>query len=165
MRAILEWESCWGCSNKVWQVSLCKKESQVKSEKTAFSQEKSTKSQYFLTFPWLFVDFSWLKAIFFDFTWLSFSQRVSSVVPGASVVIVGFGTEGEIIEVYISEDEIHILHAFVDDVACTGVCCLESQVNTCVGNFKMGFIMPYISYKWHNLPRDYKNYKQGWIWP
>ena len=30
---------------------LYKKESQVKSEKTAFSQQKSTKSQYFLTFP------------------------------------------------------------------------------------------------------------------
>ena len=32
-------------------IILCKKESQAKSEKTAFSQEKSTKSQYFLTFP------------------------------------------------------------------------------------------------------------------
>ena len=41
----------------------------------AFGQEKWTKSQYFLTFPWLFVNFSWLKAVFFDFTWLSFLQR------------------------------------------------------------------------------------------
>ena len=33
-------------------MNLCKKESQAKSEKTAFSQEKSTKSQgHFLTFP------------------------------------------------------------------------------------------------------------------
>ena len=35
----------------VHNITLCKKESQVKSEKTAFSQEKSTKCQYFLTFP------------------------------------------------------------------------------------------------------------------
>ena len=33
----------------------CKKESQVKSKKMAFSQEKSTKSQNFLTFCWLFL--------------------------------------------------------------------------------------------------------------
>ena len=59
---------------------LCKKESQVKSEKTAFSQEKSTKSQGKVKKYWLFVDFSWLKAIFFDFTWLSFLQRMRCVV-------------------------------------------------------------------------------------
>ena len=32
-------------------VSLCKKESQVKSKKTAFSHEKSRKSLFFVTFP------------------------------------------------------------------------------------------------------------------
>ena len=62
----------------IWGITLCKKESQVKSEKTAFSQEKSTKCQYFLTFPWHFVDFSWLKAIYSDFTWLSFLQRITT---------------------------------------------------------------------------------------
>ena len=56
---------------------LCKKESQVKSEKMAFSQEKSTKSQGKVKKYWLFVDFSWLKAVFFDFTWLSFLQSLS----------------------------------------------------------------------------------------
>ena len=55
---------------------LCKKESQVKSEKKAFSQEKSTKSQGKVKKYWRFVDFSWLKANFFDFTWLSFLQRM-----------------------------------------------------------------------------------------
>ena len=75
--------------------TLCKKESQVKSEKMAFSQEKSTKSQYFLTFPWLFVDFSWLKAIFFDFTWLSFLQRLSLMVEHVKHVNPGFNGIGK----------------------------------------------------------------------
>ena len=57
-------------------LKLCKKESQVKSKKTAFSQEKLTKSQGKVKKYWLFVHFSWPKAIFFDFTWLSFLQSV-----------------------------------------------------------------------------------------
>ena len=46
---------------------LCKKESQVKSKKTAFSQEKSRKSQKILTFCWLFLTKScfWLYLTFF----------------------------------------------------------------------------------------------------
>ena len=57
-------------------LNLCKKESQVKSKKTAFSQEQSTKSQGKVKKYWLFVDFSWLRAVFSDFTWLSFLQRL-----------------------------------------------------------------------------------------
>ena len=48
-------------------VSLCKKESQVKSEKMAFSQEESTKSQRKskdIDFLLTFLD----KSFFFDFT-------------------------------------------------------------------------------------------------
>ena len=50
---------------------LCKKESQVKLKKMAFSHEKSRKSHKNNR---LFLDFSWLKAVFFDFTWLSVLQ-------------------------------------------------------------------------------------------
>ena len=53
----------WG-EEDIRLIILCKKESQVKSKKTAFSQGKSTKSQQkvnkkskILTFYWLFVDF------------------------------------------------------------------------------------------------------------
>ena len=53
-------------------LTLCKKESQVKLKKMAFSHEKSRKSHKKNR---LFLDFSWLKTIFFDLTWLSFLQR------------------------------------------------------------------------------------------
>ena len=55
-------------------LSLCKKESQVKSKKMAFRQEKSRKSQKILTFCWLFLT----KSHFFNFTWLSFLWSVIS---------------------------------------------------------------------------------------
>ena len=54
-------------------VMLCKKESQVKSKKMAFSHEKVKEKSQKTDFSF---DFSWLKAIFFDFTWLSFLQSV-----------------------------------------------------------------------------------------
>ena len=41
------------------------------------------KSQGKVCFLWLFLDFSWLKAIFFNFTWLSFLQRVTSDNPNS----------------------------------------------------------------------------------
>ena len=49
-------------------LTLCKKESQVKSKKMAFSQGKSTKSQKILTFCWFFLTkshFFWLYMTFF----------------------------------------------------------------------------------------------------
>ena len=55
---------------------LCKKESQVKSKK---KQLLVNKSQQKVNIFWLFLDFSWLKAIFFDYTWLSFLQRMMPV--------------------------------------------------------------------------------------
>ena len=58
------------CTPPPW--TLGKKESQVKLKKTAFSQEKSTKSQYF----WLFVDFlltlCWLDWKLFFWLYLTF---------------------------------------------------------------------------------------------
>ena len=54
-------------------LTLCKKESQVKLKKMAFSHEKSRKSHKKNR---LFLDFSWLKTIFFDLTWLSFLQSM-----------------------------------------------------------------------------------------
>ena len=76
------WDSCL-ISPSCWWVNippltLCKKESQVKSKKKAFSQEKSTKSHYFLTF-------CWLQAIFWtlpDFLFYRGSLMVSETFPG-----------------------------------------------------------------------------------
>ena len=56
---------CW---DHIPGVSLCKKESQVKSKKMAFSHEKSRKSHKKKTFPWLFMTeshFFWLYLTFF----------------------------------------------------------------------------------------------------
>ena len=81
---------------------LCKKESQVKSEKMAFSQQKSTKSQGKVKKYWLFVDFCWLKAVFSGFTWLSFYRASSSMLTLPSPVKNNLRGAFKILKIHLS---------------------------------------------------------------
>ena len=58
-------------------MNLCKKESQVKSKKTAFSQESQQKVNIFLTY----IDFLWLKAIFWLYLTFFFTEDKQSQPP------------------------------------------------------------------------------------
>ena len=79
----------------LWWLTLCKKESQLQSKKNGFQSREVKEKSIFLTFFWLFLDFSWLKSIFFDCNWLSFSQRPTTQHGRESWDTLGAGGEDD----------------------------------------------------------------------